>query len=123
MGDVDVNGEIFKKIKEYWLKNLDRLGPEFEKLAGNQSDVLDCSGLGAGFLETGKNRVSCGASKFDDFILDFHWQDLVEFNDASIKGGMGRDKLVRLIKIAQPDGDPAIEVKIRACDSGPVEGL
>jgi hypothetical protein len=119
IGDVDVNGEIFKKIKEYWLKALERLGPEFEKLAGSQRDQLNCSAL-EGFLETGKMSVS---RKFDDLILDVEWKDLIEFDDAAIKAKMGRDKLVGLIALAQPDGDPAIEMKIRACDSAPVRGL
>lgn len=117
--DVDVNEDIFKKIKEDWLKALDRLGPDFEKLAGSQRDQLNCSALG-GSLETG--RIS-GSRKFDDLMLDVEWKDLVEFDDAAVKAKMGRDKLVGIIKLALPDGDPAIEVRIRACDSGPVEGL
>jgi hypothetical protein len=120
IGDVDVNGEIFKKIKEYWLNALERLGPEIEKLAGSQKDdQLNCSAL-EGFLETEKKSFS---RKFDDLILDVDWKDLMEFDDAAVKAKMGRDKLVGLIALAQPDGYPAIEVKIRACDSTPVRGL
>jgi hypothetical protein len=117
--NVDVNEEIFKKIKEYWLKALDRLGPDFEKLAGSERDQLNCNALG-GSLETGNMS---GSRKFDDLMLDVEWKDLVEFDDAAIKAKMGRDKLVGLIKLALPDGDPAIEVRIRACESGPVGGL